>query len=399
MTGQQAVQRLPKSIWALGIVSLLMDASSEMIHALLPVFLVTVLGASTLALGLIEGAAEAISQIVKIFSGTISDYIGRRKPLVVLGYGIAALSKPLFPLATGVAWVFAARFLDRIGKGIRGAPRDALIADLTTAQTRGAAYGLRQSLDTVGAVIGPALAILLMILFAGNFRAVFWVATIPAVVCVLVLWLGIQEPEASPRADRGPGSSKNPRLRWAEFGQLGAAYWMVVAIGAAMTLARFSEAFLILRAQNLGLANAMVPVVMVVMNVVYAGSSYPVGKLGDRYDRYTLLTIGFVLLIVSDLVLAAAAGPALLMLGVVLWGLHMGFTQGLLAAMVADNAPSALRGSAFGLFYLVSGLAMLAASAIAGGLWQWLGPAWTFISGAGFVSLATVGAFLLRRRA
>ena len=398
MPGQPAAQRLPRSIWALGVVSLLMDASSEMIHALLPVFVVTVLGASTVTLGLMEGSAEAITQIVKIFSGTISDYFGRRKPLVVLGYAIAALSKPLFPLASSVGWVFAARLLDRSGKGIRGAPRDALIADLTTAETRGAAYGLRQALDTVGAVIGPALAILLMLLLANNFRAVFWVAVIPAVLCVLVLWFGIQEPESSPRAERAPGSSRNPRLRWTEFGQLGAAYWMVVAVGAAMTLARFSEAFLILRAQNLGLSFAMVPAVMVVMNVVYAGSSYPVGKLADRYDRYALLTIGFVLLIISDLVLAAATGPVLLMLGVVLWGLHMGFTQGLLAAMVADNAPASLRGSAFGLFYLVSGFAMLAASAIAGGLWQWVGPAATFIAGAIFVSLATLGSILLRRR-
>ena len=393
MTQTTANRALPASIWALGLVSLFMDLSSEMIHSLLPVFMVTVLGASALSVGLVEGVAEAAAQIVKIFSGALSDRMGRRKPLVLLGYGMAALTKPLFPLAGSVAWVFAARFLDRIGKGIRGAPRDALIADITTPDIRGAAYGLRQSLDTVGAIAGPAVAVLLMLLFAGDFRVVFWVACVPAILCVAVLWFGVREPDR-PREE----NPRRPGLRWSELQHLSGAYWVVVAVGAAMTLARFSEAFLVLRAQNLGLSAAMVPVVMVVMNVAYTGSSYPVGKLADRYDRYSLLTIGFLLLIAADTLLAAAHGAAMLMAGVVLWGLHMGFTQGLLAAMVADTAPSSLRGSAFGLFYLVSGVAMLLASALAGGLWQWVGPSATFIAGAGFVALAAIGTQALRRR-
>jgi MFS family permease len=394
VTSITARRGLHRSIWTLGIVSLLMDSSSEAIHALLPLFLVSVLGASTVAVGLIEGAAEAITQIVKIFSGTISDAVGRRKPLVLLGYAMAALSKPLFPLATGIGWVFTARFLDRIGKGIRGAPRDALIADLTRPDERGAAYGLRQALDTVGAIAGPAAAMLLMWWLADNFRAVFWIAVIPAVLCVVVLWFGVEEGQIAPRTAK----AKGPRLRWSELTRLGRAFWMVVGVGFVMTLARFSEAFLVLRGQNLGLSLAMAPVVMLVMNVAFAATSYPVGKLADRVDRYTLLTIGFVLLIAADLVLAAAKDWKLLMVGVSLWGLHMGFTQGLLAAMVADAAPESRRGTAFGLFYLASGVAMLLASAIAGVLWQEIGPSATFIAGAGFVGLATIVSLFLRRR-
>jgi MFS family permease len=370
-----------------------MDVSSEMVHSLLPVFMVTALGASALAVGMIEGLAEAATQITKLFSGALSDYMGRRKPLTLLGYGLAAFSKPLFPLAASVGWVFTARLVDRIGKGIRGAPRDALIADLTDADMRGAAYGLRQSLDTVGAVAGPVLAILLMLLFANDFRAVFWIAVIPALICVAVLWFGVSEPAAK----HGTAGKRGALPRWQELRGLGKAYWAVVAIGGLMTLARFSEAFLILRAQDLGLSLALVPLVLVVMNITYALSAYPAGRLADRVDRYSMLMVGFILLIVADLVLAAAANPFWVMAGVVLWGLHMGCTQGLLAAMVADAAPAALRGSGFGLFYLVSGLSLLLASVIAGGLWQQLGPQATFIAGAGFAVLATFGVPFLRR--
>jgi MFS family permease len=381
---------LHRSIWMLGFVSLLMDTSSEMIHSLLPLFLVTVLGASAMTVGWIEGVAEAATHVVKLFSGAISDRVGRRKPLVLLGYGMAALSKPLFPLAGGIGAVFAARFLDRIGKGIRGAPRDALIADITDETTRGAAYGLRQSLDTVGAIAGPALALLFMWWLAEDFRAVFWIAVIPAVLCVLLIWFGVEEPDAASRKARRVG----PRLTLRQSANLGRTFWIVVAIGAAMTLARFSEAFLILRAQDLGFAAAMAPVVMIVMNVAYAGSSYPVGVLADRVDRRTLLLIGFALLLASDLALAFADGTALLVVGVILWGLHMGFTQGLLAAMVADAAPADRRGSAFGAYYLVSGVAMLLASVIAGVLWTAIGPQATFFSGAILVAVAGVLAIL-----
>lgn len=367
----------------LGFVSLFMDISSELIHSLLPVFMVTGLGASMLLVGVVEGIAESTALIVKVFSGVISDYFGKRKGLAVLGYGLGALSKPIFALALSVNWVLAARFIDRIGKGIRGAPRDALVADLTPPEIRGAAYGLRQSLDTVGAFVGPLLAIGLMLLWAGDFRMVFWFAVIPAVIAVLLLMFGVEEPAAAPGRRQAPAP-----IRWQMLRELGGAYWWVVAAGGVFTLARFSEAFLILRAQQLGLPDAYAPVVLVVMNVVYALSAYPMGKFADRMNHRTLLGAGLAALILADLVLAGASGLGMVTLGVVLWGLHMGMTQGLLATMVAGVAPANLRGTAFGFFNLASGIAMLIASILAGLLWDTLGAAATFYAGAIFSLIA-----------
>jgi len=369
-----------------------MDTSSELIHSLLPVFLVSVLGASMLSVGLIEGVAEATASITKVFSGTLSDYLGKRKLLTVIGYGVAAISKPLFPLAGSTGLVFAARFIDRIGKGIRGAPRDALIGDIAPARIRGASYGLRQSLDTVGAFAGPLLAVAFMALLADDIPAVFWVATIPAFIAVAILILGVKEPDSGPaeRPIRSP-------IHLSGLRQVDAAYWWLVLIAAVLTLARFSEAFLILRAENVGLAIKFVPLVMVVMNVVYALSAYPAGALSDRMDRRGVIAIGCAALIVADIVLASASGIWAVMAGVVFWGLHMGLTQGLLAAMVADTAPPDLRGTAFGVFNLVSGIAMLCASLIAGLLWDWYGPAVTFLGGAGFTMVALIGLAIAAR--
>ena len=371
-------QRLPASIWALGFVSLLMDISSEMIHSLLPVFMVTVLGTSMLTVGLIEGAAEATALIVKVFSGTLSDYWGKRKPLTLLGYGMGALSKPLFALATTTGLLFSARMIDRVGKGIRGAPRDALIADITPPEQRGAAFGLRQSLDTVGAVLGPLIAIGLMLLWANDFRAVFWVAVIPGTLAVLVLLLGVREP------DKPPGSPRVNPIQRANLKRLSPAYWWVVAIGAVFTLARFSEAFLVLRAQQGGLALAWTPLVLIGMNLIYAALAYPFGKLADRMSHTTLLAWGLVALIAADALLAWRNQGAVLWAGIALWGLHMAMTQGLLATMVADTAPDDLRGTAYGFFNLMSGLALLLASVVAGLLWDQLGASVTFIAGAVF---------------
>ncbi|MBA2964089.1 MULTISPECIES: MFS transporter [Ramlibacter] len=383
--------RLPRAIWALGFVSLLMDVSSELIHSLLPVFMVTTLGTSMLAVGLVEGVAEATALIVKVFSGALSDHLGRRKPLALLGYGLGALSKPLFALASTTGMVVTARLVDRIGKGIRGAPRDALVADLAPPAMRGAAFGLRQSLDTVGAFLGPVLAIGLMLLWADDFRAVFWVAVIPAVLCVALLVVGVREPEP-----RGGPRRSNP-IRRDNLRQLSGAYWWVVAVGAVFTLARFSEAFLVLRAQQGGLPVAWAPAVLIAMNVVYAAGAYPFGRLADRLDQRLLLAAGLLLLVVSDLLLAAAGAGPLLWAGIVLWGLHMAMTQGLLATMVAATAPEHLRGTAFGLFNLASGVALLVASALAGWLWDRWGPATTFLAGAAFSVLALAG-LLARRR-
>lgn len=361
---------------------MLMDISSELIHSLLPVFLVTTLGASAFAVGMIEGTAEATALIVKLFSGTLSDYLGRRKPLAVAGYALGALSKPLFAIATSFGMVFAARFVDRVGKGIRGAPRDALVADLTLPEVRGAAYGLRQSLDTIGAFIGPLLAIGLMLLWSNDFRAVFWVAVIPGALAVALLLFGVREPRRP--AQHAP---VNP-IQWRELKRLSSAYWWVVVIGAIFTLARFSEAFLILRAQQSGLALAWIPLVLVAMNVVYAVTAYPFGSLSDRVSHKKLLVLGIAVLISADLVLAVAESWSVVFLGVALWGLHMGITQGLLASMVAATAPADLRGTAFGFFSLLSGLAMLLASGLAGLLWDQLGAAYTFFAGAVFAVLA-----------
>jgi MFS family permease len=386
--------RLPRAIWLLGFVSLFMDVSSEMIHSLLPVFMVSGLGASALAVGLVEGIAEATALIVRVFSGAISDYLGRRKMLAVIGYGLGALSKPLFALATSVNWVLAARFTDRIGKGIRGAPRDAMVADLAPPDMRGAAFGLRQSLDTVGAFLGPLLAIGLMLLFAGDFRSVFWFAAIPAAIAVLLLVFGVEEVSAP-----GPAPARAAPIDWRALRSLPRAYWLVVLAGGVFTLARFSEAFLVLRAQEQGLPDALAPLVFVVMNVVFAACAYPAGKFVDRLGGRALLGAGLAALICADLVLAFAPGLAGVALGVAAWGLHMALTQGVLAAMVAATAPAPLRGTAFGIFGLVCGVAMLAASALAGLLWDVLGSAATFLAGAGFTVAALVLLFRVPGRA
>lgn len=367
---------IPSGVWVLGFVSMLMDISSEMIHSLLPLFMVTILGASAIAVGLVEGLAESLALVVKVFSGTLSDYLGRRKVLAVFGYALGALTKPLFALASGVGMVLAARSVDRIGKGMRGAPRDALVADIALPHLRGAAFGLRQSLDTVGAFIGPLLAVVLMFLWANDFRAVFWVAVIPGVMAVVLLVFGVQEP-----MHRQTETRTNP-IRMENLRRLDSAYWWVVGIGAVFTLARFSEAFLVLRAQQGGMPIALVPLVMVAMNVIYAVSAYPFGKLSDTMSHTRLLVWGLIVLIAADIVLAVNNHWGIVLLGVVLWGLHMGMTQGLLAAMIAGASPPDLRGTAYGFFNLACGMALLIASALAGIVWEEFGAPCTFYVGA-----------------
>jgi MFS family permease len=381
---------IPRGVWALGFVSLLMDVSSEMIHALLPVFLVTVLGASATAVGLLEGAAEAIASMTKVFSGTLSDWLGKRKLLTVWGYGLAALTKPLFALAPTVGWVFAARGVDRIGKGIRGAPRDALIAELTPTPIRGAAFGLRQTLDTIGAFAGPLLAIALMAATNDAFRTVFWLAVIPAVASVAVLVLFVREPDRPVM----PHGAARPKLGTL-LGGLTSRFWWLVLVAALFTLARFSEAFLILKVADVGLGLGYVPAVLVVMNVAYALSAYPAGWLSDRTNRWGVFAVGAGLLIAADLVLAFGASLPAAGLGIALWGLHMGFTQGLLATLVADAARAEQRGTAFGVFNFVVGLALLAASVLAGVLWDRGGPELTFLAGAALTAAAGVVALVL----
>ncbi len=382
---------VPRTVIALGFVSLFMDTSSELIHSLLPVYLTTVLGVSALTVGVIEGVAEATASITKVFSGVISDYLGRRKLLLVLGYGLAALTKPMFPLSNTASWVLTARFTDRIGKGIRGAPRDALVADVTPPESRGAAYGLRQSLDTAGAFAGPLLALTLMALLHDNLRQVLWIAVIPAVISVVVLVSAVRESTPGLRERRTRSPVKRSELR-----RLGRPFLIVVIIGALFSLARFSEAFLVLRAATAGLGIGLVPLVLVVMNIVYFASAYPAGWLSDRISRHVLLAMGLAALILSDLLLAGASTVPRVLSGAAIWGLHMGFSQGILVALVADAVPAELRGTAFGIFNLVSGFALLGASLFAGWLWEIFGPQMTFHAGAGFALLAMLGLLFYR---
>jgi MFS family permease len=388
------LSKLPRAIWVLGFVAMFMDISSELVHSLLPVFMSSVLGASMLTIGVVEGAAEALAAISKAPAGVLSDHWGKRKSLVALGYGLSAFTKPVFPIASSIWAVAAARFADRIGKGIRGAPRDALVADIAPAHLRGAAFGLRQALDSVGAFLGPALAVIFMTLTANDIRAVLWVAVAPAVFGVLLLVWGVEEPERA--ADAGPARSS---IHWRDAQRLGREFWVIVALGSVFTLARFSEAFLVLRAQDVGLDIALVPAVMVVMSGVYAASAYPAGRISDRFSPRTLLPAGLLALIVADLVLATASSIAMVLTGAALWGLHMGITQGLFSKLVADAAPVELRGTAFGAYSLVTGVSMLLASVIAGALWTSLGPAATFFAGAGFSAAAALGLLAHRQHA
>ncbi|WP_380180498.1 MFS transporter [Kalamiella sp. sgz302252] len=370
------LRRIPGGVWIVGFVSLLMDVSSEMIHSLLPLFMATALGTPVVVIGLIEGLAEATALCVKVFSGVISDYIGKRKGLAVPGYGLGAVSKPLFALASTSGMIFSARMIDRVGKGIRGAPRDALVADVTPPEIRGAAYGLRQSLDTVGAFLGPLLAVGLMLLWSDNFRAVYWVAVVPAFLAVALLFFGLHEPR-TPVATVRTNPIKKENLK-----RLGRDYWWVTGLGAIFTLARFSEAFLVLRAQQVDILLAFIPLVMVAMNIVFSLTAYPFGRLSDSISHRRLLQMGLVVLIVADIVLALSHSWVGIIIGVALWGVHMGMTQGLLNTMIAQTAPSDLRGTAFGFFNLLSGLALLLASLGAGLLWDIWGSASTFYAGA-----------------
>lgn len=380
---------IPRSIWALGLVSMCMDISSEMIHGLLPVFMVTALGASATAVGAVEGIAEATAQITKVFSGPLSDYLGKRKLITLIGYGISALSKPLVPMAESVGMVMAARFIDRTGKGIRGAPRDALIGDIAPPERRGACFGLRQSLDTVGAFIGPFLAMFFLLFLTDNVRHVLWFSVLPALCAVLLLAFGVQEPaSAQKRMARSP-------LRLSELRALGRPFWNVVLVAAFLSLARFSEAFLILRVSGAGVAMAYIPLTLVLMNVFYALAAYPAGVLSDRMPRQALLVTGGLFLVAADLALAFAPGLWVIGAGIVLWGMHMAFSQGILAALVADHAPAHLRGTAYGFFNLASGIAALLSSLIAGVLWDRLGAGVTFLASACFASISMLLLILL----
>lgn len=383
---------IPGTVWLLGLVSMLMDISSEMVQTLLPLYLVSGLGASAALVGLIEGLSVAVATVTKFFSGALSDITRNRKHLATFGYGLAALSKPLIPLADSVLMIAGAKFLDRVGKGIRGAPRDALIADVTPPEIRGAGFGLRKSLDTVGGFVGPMIAVGLMLATGGSFTTVFWIAVVPAFLAVFLLAAAVREPKA---ADNGKRKAR-PSLK--DVALLPSAVWTVVAVSAVLTLARFSEAFLLLRAGEVGFSVAWIPITMVVMHLAYGLAAYPVGILSDRFGRRGLLAVSLLFLVAADLMMATTEGTGFFLAAIVLWGLHMGFSQGTLATLVADAAPANLRGSAFGLFNLATGLTVLVGNLIAGVIWDVYGSAATFYVGAALSLLALAGFAVLRRR-
>lgn len=340
--------------------------------------------------GLIEGLGEGTIAVVKIFSGTISDWLGKRKLLALIGYGLSALSKPFFALAVSPIDVLCARLADRVGKGIREAPRDALIADVTPAAIRGAAFGVRQSLDTVGAIIGPLLAMGMLVLLSGNLRVIFWLALIPGALSVITLLFGVRESTAN-----APAKPLNRPLPWRKLRGAPRAYWAVTVFGVVFTFARFSEAFLILRGQDMGIPLTLVPLILIAMNVIYAATAFPAGKLSDRIDRRLVLVVGLSALIAADFVLAWWDGLAGVLIGATLWGLHMGFSQGLLSALIADTAPPDLRGTAFGLFSFISGIALFGASLLAGVLWETIGHASMFLASASLCGIALIGLLVL----
>jgi MFS family permease len=375
-------------VWVLGFVSLLMDISSELIHSLLPVFMVSALGASVLMVGVVEGIAKSTALIVKVFSGALSDYLGKRKALAVAGYGLGAISKPVFALALTINWVLAARFMDRIGKGIRDAPRDALVADITPPEIRGAAYGLRQSLDTIGAFIGPLAAIGLMDIYSGNIRSVFWWSVVPAVLCVVLLARGVEEPGDTVAPGRTPPAMP---LQMSQMKALGRRYWMSILLIVLFSLARYSEGFLILKAISSGLRPTLAPMVLIAMNIVYALTSAPVGVLSDRIGRSRLMLAGVGMLVIADLILATAHTTPAVFAGVAAFGLHLGLTQGLFSTLIAVTAPQDLRGTAFGVMNLALACALLTANVVAGALWETAGPTTTFLASAAFAALMGLG--------
>ena len=365
---------IPQNVWVLGIVSLLMDLSSEMILSILPIFLVTGLGVSVLTLGLIEGFAEGAASVIKAFSGMLSDYLKKRKILIVIGYGLSTLTKPFFALASTATWIFTARFVDRLGKGIRGAPRDSLIADSTSTKIRGAAYSLRQSLDTLGALLGPIIAIIILYLTTNNFRFVLWFAVIPAVLCIVVLIFGVKE-----TALKKTVLKKKSYFLFKNFLKITPVIWLFFLTVFILNLGHFSEAFLLLRSQEIGLKVSFIPIVFVVMNVAYAIVAVPFGHLADKIGFFIPIVCGFLILVLSNIILALTNGIEWMFAGIIFWGIHLGMTQGLLLAIVAQLSPLELRGTSFGLLHAITGAALFVASLIAGYLWQYYNSGLIFI--------------------
>ncbi|MDJ0867562.1 MAG: MFS transporter [Myxococcota bacterium] len=380
-------RRIPRNVWAASATSFLMDVSSEMVVNVLPLFLANVLGVRTVVIGLVEGLAEATASLLKVFSGSLSDRLGRRKPLAVAGYAISALAKPGFALATSWGGIAGARWADRVGKGVRTAPRDALVADAVGAGDRGLAFGLHRAADTGGAVVGLAIAIGVLALVergaatldADAFRTLVWVSLVPAVGAVAVLAFGVREVRAPVRV-----AAARPGLRG-----LGRPFFAFLLVSALFDLGNFSDAFLVLRAQERGLGVTDILWVLVGFNLVYAVVSTPGGRLSDRIGRRAVIAAGWVWYAAVHLGFAGARSGGDVTVLFLLHGVYYGLTAGTAKALIADLVPERLRGSAYGSYFAVMGAIDLPASLLAGALWQGLGawpgfgPAAPFVFSAG----------------
>lgn len=365
--------RLPRNVWILGCVAFFNDTATEMGYWLLPQFLVVVLGAQPMAFGLIEGAAETVSSFSRLLSGWLSDRLRRRKPLAAAGYTLANLVKPLLAVAQSWGQVFWIRFVDRAAKGVRAAPRDALIADSVDPAHRGAAFGLRQAMDTAGAIVGPLSAIVLLPLFAGKVRDVFWVAAIPGLASILLAWFAVKEvrppaktvvisTSSAGSADKAPGA------------RLG----LILAAVGLFSLGNSSDLFLVLRAQNLGLSAWMAPALGLLFNVVYTALSWPAGKLSDRVPRRRLIVAGYLIYAAVYAGFALLHTPQMVWFLFAVYGSYYALTEGVIKAWVADLVPSASRASVFGVLNWVVGVVAFPASLLAGWIWQHYSPAAPF---------------------
>jgi len=359
--------RLPRNVWALSWVAFFNDTATEMGYWLLPQFLVGVLGASPMTFGLIEGAAETVSSFGRLLSGWLSDRLRRRKPLVAAGYTVANIVKPWLAVAASWGQVFWVRFTDRAAKGFRGAPRDALIADSVPQAQRGAAFGLRQAMDTAGAVLGPLGALALLPLFSGDVRKVFWLATIPGAVCILLVWFGVSEVRPAEHV----GAVREPPLHPVNWNKS----LVIILIAAGLfSLGNSSDLFLILRAQNLGVRAALAPGLGLLFNLVYTSLSWPAGKLSDQIPRRALVVLGYLIYGAVYLGFSLVRGPQFVWFLFAVYGMYYAMTEGVIRAWIADLVPSSSRGSVFGVFNWLVGVAALPASLVAGWLWRHYSP-------------------------
>lgn len=386
---------IPGVIFAIGLVQFLINISSVMIFSLSAVYLKSILGVPTGWIGFLEGAVEASAHATKLFSGIISDYLRRRKAVMVVGYVLVTLTRPILAISESFVAVFVARFFDRFGNGIQSTPRDALVGDIAPKEIKGECFGLRQSLGTAGSFTGGVVGILAMIWTADNFHHVFWIATIPAVLALIILVIAVKEPKPIPllEEERDVNLEKPKRhpIRLSDLKRLGKDYWILMGIVGAFMLARPTEAFMSLHAhETFGLLDRYLPAILLTYNFTYSLSSYPVGRLADRMNRYQLLQVGFGALILADLLLAFAPNIYIMFLGVAVWGIQMGISQSIFLTLVDHIVPQDLRGTAFGFFYLISALALIVAGTAAGNIAQHFGNV-----GTAFLASSGVGLFAL----